>query len=97
MEVRSNPRKERIEKWIELGMTQRVEQIRETADMLTAYMEDMIDHLIEIEYSLEGLNEMNEDIARELEDMTILIENQIIPDGGEESKEQKEDDEDMLH
>ena len=79
MELRRDVhRKGRIEKWVELGMMQRVEQVRNIAEMLTAYMDDLSDHQMEIESYLENLSGMTEEIQDKIEETMDLIQAEIL-------------------
>ena len=80
-------RRSNIEKWLTLGMMERVEQVRNAAEFLTANMEEISDQLNDLESVLEALSGATEDIQDKIEEMMYLIQDEILPDPTREKAE----------
>ena len=66
-----------IDKWVALGMMQRVEQVRNIAEMLSAAMEDLSDQMTNLESNLECLTDATDTIQEQIEEMMNLIQEEI--------------------
>ena len=68
-----------VNKWIALGMMQRVEQVRDIAEILSATMDDLSDQMTDLESELECLTDATETIQEKIEEMMDLIQDEINP------------------
>lgn len=76
-----------IDKWVALGMMQRVEQVRNIAEMLSATMEDLSDQMTDLESNLECLTDATDTIQNQIEEMMDLIQEEIAPGPVAKNKE----------
>ena len=72
-----NRRISHVEKWLTLGLMERVEQVRTIAMMLETTMEDITDHLDEVQSAVEGLTDETQAIDERIEELMYMIEAQI--------------------
>ena len=63
-----------IDKWIALGLMQRVEQVNSIAEMLSATMEDLFDQVAELESTLDALSDETETIQEKIDEISDLIQ-----------------------
>ena len=63
-----------IDKWIALGLMQRVEQVNNIAEMLSATMEDLFDQVMELESKLDVLSDATETIQERIDEISDLIQ-----------------------
>ena len=76
-EATENRRIPRVDKWLTLGLMERIEQVRTIAMMLETTMEDITDHLDEVQFAVEGLAEETEAIDEHIEELMYMIGAQI--------------------
>ncbi|MBQ9010390.1 MAG: hypothetical protein IJ088_13845 [Clostridia bacterium] len=65
------------DKWLTLDVMQRVEQVRCIAEMLEATMEDICEHMENLESAMGCLQEGTDTIEDQIEDMMSRIEEEI--------------------
>ncbi len=68
-----------IDKWIALGLMQRVEQVYNIAGMLSATMEDLSEQMTDLESELENLSEATETLQEKIDEITGMIQEAIEP------------------
>ena len=67
----------RIDKWLALGLMERIEQVRTIAMMLETTMEDINDRLDDVKYAMEELEDETESIDEHIEKLMGTIESLI--------------------
>lgn len=75
-----NGRNSNINKWVTLGMMQRVEQVRNIAEMLEATMEDLSDQMTNLDEKMDLLTETSEVIQGQIEEIVDIMNGEINPD-----------------
>ncbi len=63
-----------VDKWIALGLMQRVEQVYNIAGMLSATMEDLSEQMTDMESELENLSEATETLQEKIDVITEMIQ-----------------------
>ena len=76
----NSSRTRNVDKWVAMGMMQRIEEVRSVAEMLSATMEDLSDQMTDLESNLDYLTGATETIQDKIEEMVFLIENEISPE-----------------
>ena len=66
-----------IDKWLTLGVMQRVEQVRHIAEMLMATMEDLSDHLETVQSAMEDLTEETNAIDDRIDELMNMIQENV--------------------
>lgn len=66
-----------IDKWIALGLMQRIEQVYSIAEMLSATMEDLSDQMSELESELENLSDATEELQDKIDSVVDLIQEEM--------------------
>ena len=66
-----------IDKWIALGLMQRIEQIYSIAGMLAATMEDLSDQMTELESELEYLSDATEELQEKMDSVVDLVQEEM--------------------
>lgn len=77
IETNESRRVSHVDKWLTMGLMERVEQVRTIAMMLETTMEDITDHLDEVQFAMDGLAEETEAIDERIEELMGMIEAQI--------------------
>lgn len=62
-----------MDKWIALGLMQRVEQVYSIAGMLSAAIEDLSDQMTNLESELENLSDAAEELQEKMDSVVDLI------------------------
>ena len=73
-ETHSPRRISRVDKWLAMGVMERVDQVRCIAEMLDANMGDLYDQMEELSSMLDCLQEGTDTIQERIEELTDLIE-----------------------
>lgn len=71
-----------MDKWIALGLMQRVEQVYDIAGMLSAAMEDLSDQMANLESELENLSDATEEIQDKIDAVVDLIQEEMSQSPG---------------
>ncbi len=66
-----------VNKWLTMELMERMEQVRTIASMLEASMEDITEHLEEVQDAVEGLAEETEAIDERIAEFVHMIESKI--------------------
>ena len=66
-----------VDKWIALGLMQRIEQVYNIAGMLSASMEDLSDQMSELEYQLDNLSDATEELQEKIDEIVDLIQEEM--------------------
>ena len=73
----TNRESRNIDKWIALGLMQRIEQIYSITGMLAATMEDLSDQMTELESELENLSDATEELQEKMDNIVDLIQEEL--------------------
>ena len=66
--------------WLSLGMMERVEQVRNIAELLCATMEDLSDKVADLDSTLDYLSNATEAIQDRIDEMMNLIQGDYVPE-----------------